>query len=1228
MPPQKTGKTAKIKKEPGTVKIKKEPGTKSVKKEVKDESQYENFTDVEHLRKRAPMYGGQKEPQKVERWIYDGDRYTKKTIILSEFFETMFDEILVNAADQQKKDTQLKNIRVWITPKSVTVENDGQGIPLNKKINVRSTGEQLWSPTMLFGRCRSGENFEDDRDAGGMNGMGTKVTNSHCKVFTVTTQHPKSKNFFEQTWTDGMRHESDPVIRKMTTKDPTYGFVRVYFEPDFEELGIKKIEKDVIDLFKTRVYDVAGFIKPNITVYFNNEKVPIKDFNDYSNLFFGEETPRVLLQIKNPDNKKFFSFQLAIAPSDEGFKCHTIVNGLKPNDGTHVRHVIQEKLGKLMVAEAKRRNKDGTYQPAMFRDHIFAVFIIDIVKPEFGSQKKTEFTSKPSSWGFELKFPKSFLDKLKGSEMGIVDSMIQLNAFKQARAFKRQTNTKTSRVGRVSIEKLDDAINAKNPRTSDCTLILTEGDSAKDLAMTGLGIIGNDDYGAFPLRGKLKNVRDVSVSKLMQNEEVKNIIEAINLEYGKTYENKKDIETLRYKRIWIFTDADHDGYHIAGLIINFIEHFWPSILENMPGFLQLFVSPIIKIYPSGSTGIRQAEQTKYFTTLPSFKKWTKTNNVSKYEVMYLKGLASSESYDAEIYFSNISKYVKPLVYTGRDTNEILDIVFNKKRSDERKRWLEGYDPNATIDFDKVDSITIPDFINNLFIHFSMYDNIRSMPDAIDGFKPSQRKALYGMLKKKYTSPTKLSLAASFVSAESAYHHGEVSLIETIVSMAQDHHGTNNINLFQPKGAFGTRHNKRDVHGAARYLFTCLDPITNSLFVADDNDVLDYEVDDGKTIEPSRFMPIIPMVLVNGTSGIGTGWSSEVPCYNPLDICDRVGVILNDYERFRKNYETGASSSNIDKLIPWYSEFRGDVISCDDGKYILRGKIEVDGDVITIIDPPPGTWKTDLLAKLEKLTIGSGSEKKDAFIKYIETHSDRFTIKIKVFCDHDALENIISSSPDKSLTSILGLEQRVSASNIHLFDVEKRLRRFSSPEEIIEYFCYHRIETYGKRKERIVQKLEYESLELENKRRYLQMIMDDEYSVHRKPIDQIDRELEDLGFDRLVLKPKYRSERGDEVASYNYLGKMSQWATSRDKIDKLRRQCDEKLAQLEIVRKTSLIDMWRSDIDNFIVSYSKFLKNKEDVRNSVVKKVGGGAAKAKRKSAKRAPKSSAKRQKTK
>ena len=447
----------------------------------------------------------------------------------------------------------------------------------------------------------------------------------------------------------------------------------------------------------------------------------------------------------------------------------------------------------------------------------------------------------------------------------------------------------------MGIPKLEDALYAGTVKSKECTLILTEGDSAKAFAIAGLSVIGRDRFGVFPLKGKMLNVRDAKIQQITENEEITNIIKILGLNYAKKYDNQceegeNQIKSLRYGKVMLMTDQDTDGSHIKGLFINFIHHYWPNLLKI--GFLEEFITPIVKVTINHSNlknnlnnennienNNKSKQEKKSFYNIPEYNQWKKNyekekKSLNNVKIKYYKGLGTNTSEEGKEYFKNLSSHRKQLIW-DENCSKSIDLAFNKSKSSERKEWIESkYTKELFFDYSISNSISFSDFIDKELILFSYADLIRSIPSIIDGFKPSQRKVLFSSLKKKTPSllsnEMKVAQLSGYVSEISSYHHGENSLQSTIISMAQNFIGSNNIPLLLPLGQFGTRLQGGSDHASARYIFTKLNPITRSIFSEFDDPILDYLNDDGIPIEPLYYVPIIPMVLVNGASGIGTG----------------------------------------------------------------------------------------------------------------------------------------------------------------------------------------------------------------------------------------------------------------------------------------------------------------------------------------------------------------------
>lgn len=276
-------------------------------------------------------------------------------------------------------------------------------------------------------------------------------------------------------------------------------------------------------------------------------------------------------------------------------------------------------------------------------------------------------TLQVKSFGSTCQLSEKFIKAAIGC--GIVESILNWVKFKaQIQLNKKCSAVKHNRI--KGIPKLDDANDAGGRNSTECTLILTEGDSAKTLAVSGLGVVGRDKYGVFPLRGKILNVREASHKQIMENAEINNIIKIVGLQYKKNYEDEDSLKTLRYGKIMIMTDQDQDGSHIKGLLINFIHHNWPSLLRHR--FLEEFITPIVKVSKN--------KQEMAFYSLPEFEEWkSSTPNHKKWKVKYYKGLGTSTSKEAKEYFADMKRHRIQFKYSGPEDDAAISLAFSKSR---------------------------------------------------------------------------------------------------------------------------------------------------------------------------------------------------------------------------------------------------------------------------------------------------------------------------------------------------------------------------------------------------------------------------------------------------------------------------------------------------------------------------------------------------------------------
>ena len=431
------------------------------------------------------------------------------------------------------------------------------------------------------------------------------------------------------------------------------------------------------------------------------------------------------------------------------------------------------------------------------------------------------------------------------------------------------------------------------------------------------------------------------------------------------------------------------GSHIKGLLINALHHFWPTLLQ-IPGFLRCFITPIVKATPTAKHGACQT-----FFTVPEYESWKEARGGLKgFSIKYYKGLGTSTSKEAKDYFSQLETH--QLDYAtlddGAREGDLIDMAFSKKRVEDRKTWLRALEPGTYVDY-AVDAMSYKDFVNKELVLFSVADNQRSIPSVVDGLKPSQRKVLFACFKRKLKKEIKVAQLAGYISEHSAYHHGEMSLTGTIVNMAQDFCGSNNINLLTPAGQFGTRIMGGKDAASSRYIFTKLEAVARKVFHPDDDAVLDYLEDDGQSIEPNYYVPILPFALCNGADGIGTGWATSVPNYDPKQLiavlrrmiahagddvdCDETSLLAT----------CAAEDVGADGLAPSYRGFKGDVILKKAGSYQALGRVERLDDTKVLIDELPlRKWTHDYKQWLEQQIVGD--DKTTAWLKdFKENHTD-------------------------------------------------------------------------------------------------------------------------------------------------------------------------------------------------------------------------------------------------
>ncbi|KAH0448872.1 hypothetical protein IEQ34_022672 [Dendrobium chrysotoxum] len=1170
------------------------------------EEMYQKKTQLEHILLRPDTYIGSVEKHTQTLWVYENEEMVHRPVTYVPGLYKIFDEILVNAADNKQRDPSMDSLKVDIDAEAncISIYNNGDGVP----VEIHQE-EGVYVPEMIFGHLLTSSNYDDNvkKTTGGRNGYGAKLTNIFSTEFIIQTADGKRQKKYKQVFTGNMGNKSQPSITKCKEGE---NWTKVTFKPDLLKFNMDHLEEDVVALMKKRVVDLAGTLGKTVKVELNGKRLPVKTFADYVNLYLqsaSKSRPEPLPRIAEKVNDRW---EICVSLTDGQFQQVSFVNSINTiKGGTHVEFVTSQ-IASHVMSIVNKKNKNANLKPHNVKNHLWVFVNCLIDNPAFDSQTKETLTTRQGSFGSKCDLSQEFLKKVAKS--GIVESLLSWADFKQNKELKKTDGTKRQKIS--GIVKLDDANDAGGKNSEKCTLILTEGDSAKALAMAGISVVGRNNYGVFPLRGKLLNVREASHKQIMDNAEIQNIKQILGLQQGKQYESVKG---LRYGHLMIMTDQDHDGSHIKGLLINFIHSFWPSLLK-IPSFLVEFITPIVKAtYRTGKV--------LSFYTMPEYESWKESlgGNASGWSIKYYKGLGTSTSKEGKEYFQDLQKHKKDFVWFDEQDGEAIELAFSKKKIEARKNWLRQFEPGTYLDQNEK-LISYSDFVNKELILFSMADLQRSIPSMADGLKPGQRKILFCSFKRNFVKEAKISQFSGYVSEHSAYHHGEQSLASTIIGMAQDFVGSNNINLLQPNGQFGTRHQGGKDHASARYIYTKLSPMTRFLFPKDDDLILDYMSEDGQSIEPAWYVPIIPMVLVNGSEGIGTGWSSYIPNYNPRDIVKNVRRLLNDEPML--------------PMDPWYRGFKGLIektaVKEAGATYTVTGIIEEsDSNTLTITELPIRRWTQDYKEFLESLVTGT-DKVKEPFIKDYREYNDDTTVHFEVTLSE---QNLIMAKQE-GLEKKFKLSTTISTSNMHLFDHKGVIKKYDTPEQILEEFFHLRITYYEKRKKALLDNLELDLLKLDNKVRFILGVVKGQIIVNNRKRAELFLELQEKGFTPFPKKTKgvdvaiagataetEESEETTEVvkggvkpSDYDYLLSMAIGTLTWEKVQELCAEKEKFENDVKELRGSSPSSLWIKDLD----ALDKELDNLERqdaeaevMRKKIKAKAGNGGAAA----AKQAPK---------
>jgi len=596
------------------------------------DGKYKKLTDIEHILIRPGMYIGSIKPHKEVKYILnENNKFELKEIEYIPAFIKIFDEILINSVDESKrKGSKLTTIKVNIDNNKIIIIDNG-GIPV-----IKHTEYKEWIPEMIFSNMKSGSNFNDNeqRESAGTNGVGSTITNVFSTEFYISTCDGKKR--FEQTFSNNMRSRSTP---KITTSNKNHTIIS--YIPDLEKFGLTAIDETHFNLIKKRVYDIAG-CNPKLKVYFNNEEIKIKSFQDYTKYYidscFYEEDKR---------------WNIGIALSTDGFQQVSFANSTETYaGGTHTDYITSQIINQLREYFNKKHKVD--IKPSDLKSHLFLFINSTIINPAFNSQTKEKLITETKDFGSEYIITNKTIQLILKSEIveHILD-WIQRKKDAEENKLARELNKNLNKI------KVDNLIDAKGKERMKCSIFLFEGLSA-GAAFRKYRV--PEYQGSFSLRGKFINAMEIPNSKLVENTEVVNIMAAVGLKLG----HKPDLKQIRYGKIIIAVDMDVDGNSICGLLINFFYKYWPELFDY--GIISKLESPLVVV-----KNIKTKKKISFYSQT-DYDTWAISNNLKEYEVSYKKGLAAL----VEEEYKDIIQTPKLLTLkNNEDSKKYLNIWFGK-----------------------------------------------------------------------------------------------------------------------------------------------------------------------------------------------------------------------------------------------------------------------------------------------------------------------------------------------------------------------------------------------------------------------------------------------------------------------------------------------------------------------------------------------------------------------
>jgi DNA topoisomerase-2 len=1170
--------------------------------EVDDETLMKSRTFAQNVYDNPGFILGS--PNHIKRTVKGFDFQTNKIVSMDVTIpmvpEQIFLEFTANMIDEMGQLSEhmpldkIPPIEVTMDRQRITIKNAWLPRKGNKELEIAyGKGSKKWVPERAFGAFFNSAHYDQkDNKSIGRNGIGVKGANLFStSLFCHLSDAVHSKRQYIQQWQNNMSQVSEPLVVPITSND---SFVLISYVLQFSKFGMQQYPDEFYNLVAKHCHDMAMTTRVPVRVTMGFDRsahqencYPISstDGNGTGLFTFMCEHPTRLSYAKliGFDKEKEFeyttitlkregdsvdkpSLEFILMDTPSRAQVVSFANGVNTREhGQYISDLIDEvaRLFIEVMKEKKAKDEEKRIKALMKMGELKRVnFPLDI------RDVKNHLSYLISINGADVEFDSQIKIRLSGPEFPF-KGKIDINEIKKLTnwkvfeclidAYQAKNEKKAAKNSKGSISLKHIPANNAKKKIGAPALFLIEGDSAKNYTNVLFGILGRDNFGSLPLRGKVQNAMTADQFARDSNKEFNEIANAVGLKKDVDYRVDDNYRKLSYKYIITICDMDPDGKHITALCLNYLYVMYPTFIQR-PGTVMIWKTPLKRVW-------KKSDPTNVITicSIAEEEDWKRKNpDWETWEQKYYKGLGTSTK--TNIIEDAKRRQVVTCLYDDRAADS-FKYAFHKDFSDTRKQWIEQWAPNLQVEEMTLQPISL--FLYYIFGEYNCANLIRSIPSYMDGLKPGLRKAIHtafhiwGNRIKGHSKDMVLMNFAAKAMDLTCYHHGDMSMRKTIIGMSQSFIGSNNLPFFGPHdGSFGTRMEGGKDASSARYLYTLPRDYLPYLFRPEDIPLLQYIIEQKIEVEPKFYLPVI-CPIYNGQSGIATGWATTVPNFNPRDIIawhrakimgKPLPILKPYYHGFKGTIELVGDNHSISGPIkldesditsimevekkneeletngidPTTIRIEDGIVKIDDGppedmkevdesvknRFIIKGIFNVvNENTVHIEELPVGVctmnyknWLDTLVDPKKKVAKKKKAENKEENKEVLEPKLGSYTDQIN---DVDAVFDLYGLE-FKPTHKSLKLIKNYGMDNMIMLNPAGKPVKFPNIVSLLETFHRERLPYYQLRKSSMLQKLADNVTGFYDKIKFIRAVLNKELVVEKRPKKEVHADMIKLG----------------------------------------------------------------------------------------------------------------------